>query len=153
MQCSVCITSLREVSDPCGWPCSCGVAQGRPRLGALSRPGLSCPVSKDSQLELIQQCYVSPFSGQVGEPGGCGKTLGMVQAGAEQVRPWLFWGWALPSCQAANSPELLPNTNTAGVRGRWQLILLQAPGPVGPSLTPARCLLSGWKVSTPGWET
>lgn len=71
--------------------------------------------------------------------------------GAEQVSPHIFLGQAPPSCQAANSSELLPNMNAAGVRGRWQQILLQASGPLGPRLTPARCLLSGSKVSTPGW--
>lgn len=42
-------------------------------------------------------------------------------------------GAVLPSCQAANSAELLPNMNSAGVRGRWQKILLQALGLWAPA--------------------
>lgn len=48
------------------------------------------------------------FSGQLGAgvpgPWQC-------RLGAEQVSPTVFLGWALCSCQAANSSELLPNMN------------------------------------------
>lgn len=57
------------------------------------------------------------------DPGGCAR-LGT--AGETDLAS--SCAWVPPSCQAANSTGLLPNTNAAGVRGRWPQILLQALG-------------------------
>lgn len=107
-------------------------------------------VTRDIWMELCS--YHLPgdlFSGQLG--WGARRAMAgrwhSARLGAEQVRPHVSPRQALPSCQAANSSELLPNTNR---------LVSQAGGsrscyrPWGPSLTPARCLLSGSEVSTPG---
>lgn len=77
------------------------------------------------------------FSGQVECQEGVSDPWASDGLGAEPMRPPLSLGlgpgWVPPGCQAANNSELLPNTKAAGVRGRWQRILLQALGLWAPA--------------------
>lgn len=62
--------------------------------------------------------------------------------GAEQVRPRIFLGWTPPSCQAANSSELLPNMNKLLSRAGGSRSCYR-PWASRPQPDLARCLLSG----------
>ena len=84
-----------------------------------------------------------------GVPGSGSRPLA-VGAGAEQVRPAVSLGRALSGCQAANTPSCY-QTRTGWCLEQVAEDPVTGPRPLGPSLTPARCLLSGSKVSTPGW--